>query len=196
MIGFVRANTVAEKIVNDSVPPIDVSAYVLKCNDLRDAIYAQLTTEDPSSSPFDSEAHRRCKKALMTFKAKVTSMGKTLVDANLWADVIRYCVAAAEVNDRTPIWTETAHNKSRISLATKLEQFALRAATAIGKSKLDLFVSPNDRTQVIESCRKSFPTVATKLESIKRIAVAESGVDRMQNFDDPMISNTGLDLAM
>lgn len=187
----------SEKIVGDSVARVDLDSYVSKCKSLLEAINAQLPDDHSTASwPYDSDAHRRCKKALMAFKSNVTNMGKTLVEANLWTDVIRYCVEAAAVNDQTPVWTETSHNKSRTSVLSKLEQFAGRAATAIAKSKVDLFSSAAEQSRMTDICRTSFPDVATKLEGLNRGAVVKSGVERVQDFDDPMISNTRLDLAM
>lgn len=197
MIGLVRSNAVSEKIVTDSVARVDMNSYVSKCKSLLEAIRAQLPEDhSTASSPYGSDAHRRCKKALMAFKSSVTNMGKTLVEASLWIDVIRYCVEAAAVNDETPVWAETSHNKSRTSVLNKLEQFAARAATAIAKSKVFLFSSADEHSHVTDICRKSFPAVATKLEGLNRGAVVKSGVQRVQDFDDPMISHTRLDLAM
>lgn len=195
LISLVRTNAVGEKVVYESTPPADIPALVGRCRDLRDGIYALLPGEaGTATSPYDAEAHRRCKKALAAFKSSVTSMGKTLVEASLWQSVIQYCVGAAEVNDQTPVWAEASHNKWRTSVVTKLEHFALRAVTAMGKSKTAVFNTRDELLGLAETCRKAFPAIAAKLEALKS-GGAEGPVERV-DFDDPMISNTQLDLAM
>lgn len=196
LITLVRSKGVSEKTIYATAPRPDIDALAAKCQELLDSIYALLPDDATAAGPHDTEAHRRCKKALNAFKSGITSTGKTLVEANLWSSVIQYCVVAADMNEQTPVWAEASHNKSRASVRTKLDQFALRAVTAIAKSKIDVFTSADEHLHLAESCRKKFPEIAAKLQSLERGALAERGPGPMESvdFEDPMISNTHLDI--
>lgn len=194
LVGFVRSGAVPENAAWENVAPVDIASHVARCSVLREAIYAQIPDAVPSK--MDADTHRKCKKALVAFKNNIMSTGKMLQDANVWTDVIRYCVAAADVNQETPQWAEAAHNKLRQSVHTRLEQFATRAATSIGKSKVEVFTSATERMEITESCRKAFPAVAAKLDGIKRGALEESTAERMPHFDNQMMGSGRLDMAM
>lgn len=120
-------------------------------------------------------------------------MAKNLVEASLWTDVIDFCIAADTVNAETPVWSEAGHNRTKRSVRTKLEQFALKAATALSKPKEAAAFNPDDHARAMQACQGAFPDVVAKLKRQTPSAPTES-LTRSQDFDDRMISTSQLDI--
>ena len=167
--------------------------YISRCKVLRDTIYIQVSEDTAAAKTrYDADAFRKCKKSLLSFKTSIINMGKTLVEASLWTDVLRFCVAAAQVNEGTPLWLETSHNKIRNTVRSKLEHFAMRAATALSRVKEPQARSIHMQLEIAESCRDVFPSVSTTL--LGRKGKMEGAAGRTHSFEDPMISANQLDI--
>lgn len=192
IIQLVRSSAVPEKVINDITPRVDMDHFLSKCKSLKDSIIAQLPDDALNSTQtLDGITYRKCKKAVTDYKNTVISMGKQLVDAALWSDVVLFCVAAARVTSETPVWVEAAHNKTRGIIRSKLEQFALKAATNMMKGKDAVDMNMDEHINLIKDCRDVFPDVAAKLQGNDGMVV-DGVLDRPRDFEGPMISATQL----
>lgn len=162
---LVHSSAVHEKAVLDNIPSVDINHFVAECQKSCDAIFRVLSDGEPLESLVpDANAYRKCKKALMAFKNVVSVMGRTLIEASLWIDVIRYCIPAAQINAQTPVWHDAAHNKTKSQVHAKLNQLAMRAVKALSRAKETAFAP--DAVSLIDACRTPFPQVATSLAEL------------------------------
>lgn len=162
---LVHISAVHEKAVLDNIPRVDINYFVAECQKSCDAIFRALSDDQqPDSLVPNANAYRKCKKALLAFKNVVAAMGRTLLEASLWVDVIRYCIPVAQINARTPVWQDAAHNKTKTQVHTRLNQLAVRALKSFAKTKESIFAS--DAHRLIEACRAPFPQAATLLAEL------------------------------
>ena len=188
IIELVRSSDVEEKRVFASSPRLNIDTYLQECEQLQHTFSASIPAETTSAN--DSIMFKKYKKQWNTFKQGVINLGKKLVDATLWVDVIKFCIGAIEIVQKVPSWEDTINDKVRSQLISKLVQFSEKAATSIVRVKDEGLITRISTERIIEDCQGPLPSVATKLMELGKnnpsVVPSKSDV-----YDDPRISHTG-----
>lgn len=132
----------------------------------------------------DSAVAKQYRRNFTQYRTCVVSNGKLLQDANLWKELVSFCVGAAAINQRVPIRAEEALNKLTRQVWTRVEQYVRKGATEFIKIvKGEPNMTPekaanvlNTLDKLIEDCVRPFPGVAQMLRDVRtRLPSAHDG---------------------
>lgn len=104
------------------------------------------------------------RKIMNKYKAGFLQLGKMLLDAAMWTDLIRFCVEVTEIHSRLQPFTDDQCEKSRSLVNDKLDHFMKKAAEGISKLKTSALngMSIDEFESLVSDCT-AFPECATSL---------------------------------